>query len=66
MAWQRTAFLDQAYYLILAALLVALVAEQVSEPEAGAGRARRRDAARRRAGGTAGAAPSARASRSSR
>jgi len=30
MAWQLTAFLDQAYYLWFAALLVALVAEQVS------------------------------------
>ena len=30
MAWQLTLFLDQAYYLIVAALLVALVAEQVS------------------------------------
>jgi len=30
MAWQRTGFLDQAYYLYLAALLVLLVAEQVS------------------------------------
>jgi len=30
MAWQLTAFLDQSYYLWLAALLVALVAEQVS------------------------------------
>ncbi len=30
MVWQLTAFLDQAYYLWLAALLVALVAEQVS------------------------------------
>ena len=29
MAWQRTAFLDRAYYLLLAVLLVALVAEQV-------------------------------------
>ena len=29
MAWQRTAFLDQAYYLLLAAMLIALVAEQV-------------------------------------
>ena len=29
MAWQLTAFLDRAYYLLLAALLVALVAEQV-------------------------------------
>lgn len=28
MAWQRTAFLDQAYYFGVAALLVALVAEQ--------------------------------------
>jgi DNA-binding LytR/AlgR family response regulator len=30
MAWQRTAFLDQAYYLGIAGLLVALIAEQVS------------------------------------
>ena len=30
MAWQLTVFLDQAYYLIVAALLVALVAEQVA------------------------------------
>jgi DNA-binding LytR/AlgR family response regulator len=30
MAWQLTAFLDQAYYLIVAGLLVALVAEQVT------------------------------------
>lgn len=30
MTWQRTAFLDRDYYLILAALLVALVAEQVA------------------------------------
>jgi len=30
MAWQRTAFLDRAYYLLLAVALVALVAEQVS------------------------------------
>ena len=29
MAWQLTVFLDQAYYLIVATLLVALVAEQV-------------------------------------
>jgi DNA-binding LytR/AlgR family response regulator len=29
MAWQRTVFLDQAYYLVLAVLLVALVAEQI-------------------------------------
>lgn len=29
MAWQRTAFLDQAYYVGVAALLVALIAEQV-------------------------------------
>jgi DNA-binding LytR/AlgR family response regulator len=30
MVWQRTAFLDQAYYLSVAAMLVALVAEQVA------------------------------------
>jgi len=30
LAWQLTAFLDRAYYLLLAAVLVALVAEQVS------------------------------------
>jgi len=30
MLWQRTAFLDRAYYLLVALLLVALVAEQVS------------------------------------
>jgi DNA-binding LytR/AlgR family response regulator len=30
MAWQRTAFLDRAYYLLLAAVLVALVVEQVA------------------------------------
>lgn len=30
MAWQRTAFLDRAYYLLLAAALVALVVEQVA------------------------------------
>lgn len=30
MAWQLTAFLDQAYYLFLSAMLVLLVAEQVS------------------------------------
>jgi DNA-binding LytR/AlgR family response regulator len=30
MAWQGTSFLDRAYYLLLAAVLVALVAEQVS------------------------------------
>jgi DNA-binding LytR/AlgR family response regulator len=30
MAWQLTVFLDQAYYLIVAGLLVALVAEQVA------------------------------------
>ena len=30
MAWQLTAFLDRAYYLVVAGLLVALVAEQVA------------------------------------
>jgi DNA-binding LytR/AlgR family response regulator len=30
MVWQKTAFLDRAYYLLLATVLVALVAEQVS------------------------------------
>jgi DNA-binding LytR/AlgR family response regulator len=30
MAWQRTAFLDRAYYLLLAAALVALIVEQVA------------------------------------
>lgn len=30
MAWQRTLFLDQGYYVFLAALLVALIAEQLS------------------------------------
>jgi DNA-binding LytR/AlgR family response regulator len=50
MAWQRTAFLDQAYYLLVAALLVALVAEQVASLR----RARaERDSETRRAGALA-------------
>lgn len=50
MVWQRTAFLDQAYYLLVAALLVVLVAEQVASLR----RARaERDSETRRAGALA-------------
>jgi DNA-binding LytR/AlgR family response regulator len=50
MAWQKTAFLDQAYYLLIAALLVILVAEQVTSLR----RARaERDSETRRAGALA-------------
>jgi MFS family permease len=50
MAWQRTAFLDQAYYLLIASLLVFLVAEQVASLR----RARaERDSETRRAGALA-------------
>ena len=50
MAWQRTAFLDQAYYLWLAVLLVALVAEQVASLRRARAERDSRDAARRGSG----------------
>lgn len=41
MAWEATAFLDQAYYLLLAAVLVTLVAEQVGQLRSARAGARR-------------------------